>query len=325
MALKASAMDGQAKVASPAVAERSVVALLQRLIDYAGLFPPASLGMAAAVANYEKYLRSEFNWMLGRFIVPAARLGEFQEVAEELQRARAEKTRCWDLSALLGPDVAADFARVSEFNLQRVANSSPIGAKIESVEVKITSSAEIEKFSRIICLDMETYFEIPWNGATPEDMHECVKAVAACGRRAKIRTGGETADKFPPSEMLVEFMKACATANVGFKATAGLHHPVRSRHRLTYLADSPSGVMHGFLNVFLGAAFVRAGMDSPLVVQLLNEREADRFEFDSSGVTWRGHHLSSGQIAQARRNFAISFGSCSFGEPIEDLQALYLL
>jgi len=41
-------------------------ALLRDLIDYAGLFPPASLDMAAAVANYHSYLHSDWNWILGR-------------------------------------------------------------------------------------------------------------------------------------------------------------------------------------------------------------------------------------------------------------------
>ena len=172
---------------------------------------------------------------------------------------------------------------------------------------------------------METYFEIPWAAPSSENMRECVKAVAASRHRAKIRTGGETADKIPPPEILVEFMKACAAAGVAFKATAGLHHPVRSRHRLTYQPDSPSGMMHGFLNVFLTAAFLRAGMDSPLVVELLNEQSSEAFEFDSGGVSWRTHRLSNEQIAEARDKFAISFGSCSFTEPIEDLQSIYLL
>src|SRR6202171_3587103 len=53
--------------------------LLHDLIDYAGLFPPASLAMAPSVANYDAYLRSEWSWILGRFIVPAPRLSEFEE------------------------------------------------------------------------------------------------------------------------------------------------------------------------------------------------------------------------------------------------------
>ena len=120
-------------------------------------------------------------------------------------------------------------------------------------------------------------------------------------------------------------MRLCAASNVAFKATAGLHHPVRSGHRLTYQADSPSAIMHGFLNVFLAAAFLRAGMDAPLAIELLNEQSAAAFHFDSEGVLWREHRLGPADISTARRDFAISFGSCSFTEPVEDLRTLGLL
>jgi len=320
-------MDGQAKAAgTPAIAGDSVATLLRNLIDYAGLFPPASLAMSPVVANYEKYARSEFAWMLGRFIVPAGRLGEFHEEVGSLGSSSGQKAGGWDLSVLLGPDVPGDFARVSEFNSQHPSDSFAIEAKIESVEVKVTTPAEIEKFSKVICAEMETYFEIPWAGAAGSgNVRDCVKAVAACGRRAKIRTGGETADKFPPAEVVIEFMEACAAGGVAFKATAGLHHPVRSRHRLTYQPDSPLGMMYGFLNVFLAAAFVRAGMDVPLALELLNEQSRDAFEFDSYGASWRGHRLPVDQISIARRSFSVSFGSCSFTEPIDDLRSLHLL
>jgi hypothetical protein len=317
---------GQAKaVRSSATAVDSVVALLRDLIDYAGLFPPASLAMPVAVANYEKYLQSEFSWMLGRFIVPAARLGEFREAVGSVRSSGLGKGRSWDLSALLGADVRADFDRVSEFNSQKPSHRSAIEVKIESVEVKATSGAEVERISKIICPDLKTYFEIPWGSGDNENVHECVKAASACGRRAKIRTGGETADKFPPAETVIEFIEACGTASVAFKATAGLHHPVRARHRLTYQPESPSGLMHGFLNVFLAAAFVRSGMDSPLAVELLKEQTPDAFEFDAAGVAWRGHRVSTDRIVETRRNFSISFGSCSFTEPIDDLRWLHLL
>src|SRR5215471_10308407 len=50
--------------------------LLTHLIDYAGLFPPAALEMPEAQRNYAAYRAGEYSWMLGRFVVPAARLDE---------------------------------------------------------------------------------------------------------------------------------------------------------------------------------------------------------------------------------------------------------
>jgi hypothetical protein len=338
MGLKDSWMEvkSQETIGSAGSAAESVVVLLRNLIDYAGLFPPASLGMAPAVANYYLYSRSEFSWMLGRFIVPAVRLGEFEDVLVRLPGSGAGRQLRWGVSALLGTDVAADLARIHDFNARCEAERLPNERKIEAAEVRATSPEEIERLSRMIPPELETYFEIPCSsGAMPGEgalgkaasgaVRDCIAAVASCGRRAKIRTGGETADKFPAPESVIEFIMLCATADVPFKATAGLHHPLRSMRRLTYQPDSPSGIMHGFLNVFLAAAFVRAGMDTGLAVELLKEQEAESFHFGSDEVIWRGHRLSARDVSLARSDFAVSFGSCSFTEPIDDLRSLHLL
>jgi hypothetical protein len=221
---------------------------------------------------------------------------------------------------LLGSDPVADVACIREFNARLASSSSGRRAVIESVEVKVANPEEISRLSGIIPSELVPYFEFPLPGCA-----ECIAAVAGCGRRAKIRTGGETADKFPAPENVVEFVRLCAAANVPFKATAGLHHPLRSVHRFTYQADSPSGIMHGFVNVFLAAAFLRAGMETKIAVQLLDEQSADAFHFNAAGVGWRRHQLSQREIAAARRGFAVSFGSCSFTEPIDDLKCLRLL
>ncbi len=295
--------------------------LLRDLIDYAGLFPPASLAMAPSVANYDAYLRSEWNWILGRFIVPVALLAEFEEAFAGLPAPTPGTgfTR-WRLSVLLGSDPIADVANIREFNARMASSSSGRIAVVESVEVKVASPAEVKRLSGIIPAEFVTYFEFPLSSCA-----ECIAEVAGCGRRAKIRTGGETADKFPAPESVVEFIRLCAAANVSFKATAGLHHPLRSVHRFTYQPDSPSGVMHGFINVFLTAAFLRAGMETAVAVQLLAEQSVEAFRFDLDGVSWRQHRLSRHEIAAARQSFAVSFGSCSFTEPIDDLKSLRLL
>ncbi|HVM93566.1 MAG TPA: hypothetical protein VMT67_12180 [Terriglobales bacterium] len=292
--------------------------LLTSLIDYAGLFPPAALPMAAAVSNYDAYLKSPQPWMLGRFIVPVARIGEFEEAARRLEDPAASKT-C-SLSVLPGAAVASDLVRIGDFNDKNISTSSG-EIKIASIEVRIASVEDIERLSSIIPAELETYFEIPLTG----DEGDCIAAVARCGRRAKIRTGGETADKFPAPGSIVRFIKQCAASGVPFKATAGLHHPIRSCHRLTYQRDSPSAVMHGFLNVFLVAAFLRAGLDERLATELLAEESPSAFHFEDDNVRWREHRVTVPEISAARRDLAISFGSCSFTEPVEDLQALHLI
>jgi hypothetical protein len=298
-----------------------VGALLRDLIDYAGLFPPASLAMATSVANYDAYSRSEWSWILGRFIVPVARLSEFEEAFVGLPApAPGIRFTNWRLSVLLGSDPVANVARIREFNARMASSSSGRRAVVESVEVKVASPEEVKRLSGIIPTELATYFEFPLSSCA-----ECIAAVAGCGRRAKIRTGGETADKFPAPESVIEFIRLCAEANVPFKATAGLHHPLRSVHRFTYQPDSPSGIMHGFVNVFLAAAFLRAGMEPKIAVQLLDEQSADAFHFDLDGVSWRKHRLSRREIEAARQRFAVSFGSCSFTEPVDDLKSIRLL
>ncbi len=295
--------------------------LLRDLIDYAGLFPPASLAMARSVANYDEYSRSQWDRILGRFVVPVARLAEFEDAFARLPNPASGKNSAkWRLSALLGSDSPADVARIREFNFRMSTSTASRRALVESVEVKITSAREVERMATIVPQELAAYFEIP-----PSSASEFIPALARCARRAKIRTGGETADKFPAAEHIVEFIRLCAANNVPFKATAGLHHPLRSVHRLTYQPESPLGMMHGFINLFLAAAFLRAGMNSKVAIQLLEEQSPQAFHFDEDGVSWREDRLTVREIAAARQDFAISFGSCSFTEPIDDLQYLSLL
>ncbi len=59
----------------------AIEAVLGGLIDYAGLYPPASLDMRAAVRNYLEYRDGPHAFALGRFIVDIARTDELREAA----------------------------------------------------------------------------------------------------------------------------------------------------------------------------------------------------------------------------------------------------
>jgi hypothetical protein len=141
-------------------------------------------------------------------------------------------------------------------------------------------------------------------------------AIGAAGLRAKIRTGGLTPEAFPGTSRVASFLRQCAEKGVAFKATAGLHHPLRCVKPLTYEPDAPTGTMHGFVNVFLAAALLQHAET------ILTEEDAEAFAFDDEAASWRGHRMPTGELARTRREFAISFGSCSFEEPVADLKEL---
>jgi hypothetical protein len=145
------------------------------------------------------------------------------------------------------------------------------------------------------------------------------------GGFAKVRTGGLTEDAIPAPARVAEFLCRAAALRLPFKATAGLHHPLRCRKPLTYALDSPQAAMHGFLNVFAAAAFAWHGMDCKSLAALLEECDLHALKFLPEALCWRGSRLTVDQIRSARRYFAHSFGSCSFEEPVTELRELGLL
>lgn len=293
---------------------KSIRALLTGIVDYAGLFPPSQLPMPRAVANYATYRNSRYQWMLGRFVAPVARLGEFAESAKEFFTDAQEP---WRLSVLAGEDIQETVRHIEDFN----ALYAPF-AVCDALEAKAETSRRIAEISETVAPELKTYFEIPLE----ENLVDLISTLAIAGRCAKIRTGGVTAEAFPPIEKITRFMRVCLAANVPFKCTAGLHHPLRSVRPLTYEAAAPEAAMNGFINVFLAAAFLRQGFQPKLVNQLLKDRQADNFLFSDDGVLWRQEHfLSSLSLENLRIRGAISFGSCSFVEPVEDLQELGIL
>ena len=293
--------------------------LLTGLIDYAGLFPPAELGMAAAVQNYAAYRQGPFAWCLGRFIVPVSRLREFEAEAGVLLPTE-EGILPWGLSALVGPQIESDVETIIDFNQRHAGPASGL-AVIDTIEIKAATVADIERIQRAIPASFTTYVEL----SLSETLPALIAALSQTGLRAKLRTGGITPELFPTPAEIVRFCSLCVQNQVTFKATAGLHHPIRSSHPLTYAPNSPQGVMHGFFNVFLGAAFIQAGLSPAEVEQVVLDESPANFQVTDTGIIWQGHHLSLDALRQLRDQVAVSFGSCSFEEPLQDLQTLNLL
>jgi hypothetical protein len=292
----------------------SVQAALAALVDYAGLFPPAELPLAQAVHEYQAARAGSQAWMLGRFIVGAASVAALPEALASL-------------SVIADPTADA---------LNRVAQLRTAGAKIEALEISLAKSVSEfrESLSRDEILDtvgaleadlataglrgVPTFLEIPrtepWRGIVPQTL----EAIARLGLGAKLRCGGVVAQAFPAVEEVAAFIEAVASTRVPFKATAGLHHPVRH-------GDAASGfMMHGFLNI-LAAAALASRVDHNTLVRIIAEEDSSVFAFDDDSFSWRGQRIDLPALEETRRSNFVGYGSCSFAEPVEDLMALGVL
>src|ERR1700738_1706782 len=229
----------------------AIETMLAGLIDYAGLYPPAALDMRAAVRNYLEYSSGKHAFALGRFIVDAARLDELREAAgTSFSRVR--------VSAIVP-------ATASSQEMEGILHA---GLPIESLEIKCSEPLTICRISERLPLHIDRYFEIPLR----QGCSGAIDAIASVGACAKLRMGGVFAEAFPPPDHVVECLRLVADRCVPSNAPAGLPPPIRSCHRLTYAADSPSATMHGFVNFFCAAGFVYAG-DSQCAKAVLEDED----------------------------------------------------
>jgi len=314
-------------------------ALLHGAIDYAGLFPPAKLEMAAAAANYARYRQEAEGWMLGRFICPASRLKELTPWHGEMMAAE----RPWRLSALgRGGETVASFLENLRTDLAEIAAFREQTAErvvVDVLEVKVPTElqrdgnlagswlaetyATLERHGPPI---IAPYFEAaPTGPLTPllaalaeEEFSPAAESRLRCLPGGfKLRCGGTEPAAFPTPEQVAAVIAACRDDDLPLKFTAGLHHPIRRY-------DPPLQVtMHGFLNVLLAALFAYQGdWTEAELLALLKDEEIRDFQVTAEALRWRDHVLPADQIAALREEYGLTFGSCSFDEPRDDLGSL---
>jgi hypothetical protein len=285
----------------------SVRAALSALIDYAGLFPPAELPVRQASDEYRKERSGPYAWMLGRFIIPDRTL------------------------RVLPPDLTGPFSVIVQHDLDAlhaVAGRRRQGAHIEALEIALPQGGALADAVSVVSSDISvtgdlddlpSYLELPrgpwWSELL---LRTTMKALRASGFGAKLRCGGLTADAFPGVREVASFIAGARSENVPFKATAGLHHPVRH-------LDPVTGFMqHGFLNLLAAAALARRVTGGTLE-QIVAEEDASAFAFDDDAFSWRAERIGVAELERARREGFVAYGSCSFSEPVDDLIALGML
>jgi hypothetical protein len=293
----------------------SVRAALSELIDYAGLFPPAELPINAAEREYQAARAGPQAWMLARFIVPASTLvasldslrGPFSVIVDDeldaLESVTALRERGAPIEAVEIP------LRKSSLPLRKTLSTGSVVDALSLLDADIAIAGLGE---------LRVFVEIPraegWVQALPAAMSFLFRAHLC----AKLRCGGSTSEAFPSVDEVAQFVRTAAQAQVPFKATAGLHHPVR------HLDAAGGFTMHGFLNILAAAAFAPR-VDDETLRRIVAEEEAGAFTFDDGSFAWRDLRIGASELEEARRRAFVAYGSCSFAEPVEDLIAMGVL
>ena len=305
--------------------------LLESVIDYAGLFPPARLEMDQAVATYATERGGIHQAMLRHFIVPAK-----QHIKFEQFDATVAAGPPWTLAVLVGGgETLRDWTDHLDADLPA---ADSVVQKMENVAVRVLEialprglAADTASFSQAVeevlartaacqLAECDLFFETTSN----EHRHILAGVLSQLQRKhfrvgLKLRTGGLEPLHFPSNEVLAEVIQLCESAQIPWKATAGLHHP------LPYDCAQIGATMHGFLNLLVGVILVGTNqLEADQLINLLEDRDPNHFLFTEDGLEWNGVSANRLQVSAGRERF-ISFGSCSFSEPIVDLEQLGLL
>ncbi len=208
------------------------------------------------------------------------------DAIDEDRRARADE-HAWMLARLVWPASKLD-ALEGEDRALSILLDAPYGGDLRAEAVETRWDAGLDG------LHGEAYVELPLG----DGLDEKVAALAERKLRAKVRCGGAVV---PSADALGAFLATCHDAGVPFKATAGLHHPLAAEGR------------HGFLNVLAACAFADEAALSGEVA------------LDSRSLRWNGREAGAEQLERVRREQLVAVGSCSFFEPVEELQELGIL
>jgi len=326
----------------------AIRAFLTGLIDYAGLFPPARLDLDTALDNYAGYRLGDDSWMLGRFIIPASRLEELAPHGETM--AAADSPYRFSVLVGGGPTSAESLSKSYEEAgyIDSFCRRHGEAVHVQVIESCLSADVACSEDGKFVCEYLnvlcgtladtarggDLFLEIPTSpdrnaslgavldGVVSIEQHGVAGGPAAAFARLglKLRCGGLEAASFPSVKQVARYLIAARERGVPMKCTAGLHHPLR------HLDASMDAWAHGFLNLFGAGLLTHAsGLNERRLVECLEDEDATNFRFDNAGFHWRDQRVGTGDIERLRQDAVVSFGSCSFDEPREDLRELGML
>jgi hypothetical protein len=306
-------------------------ALTTGFLDYAGLFPPAALALETALQQFAAYMDHPQASFLGRFVLPASSCAQAKSWLQQYFAKPTENaTKPWHFSIICqGASDSSLFLNELDKQLLPLEQFlTTFGEKcvVDAVEIALPKdvlgdSGQVARFVasavRRFPESWQTFFEVPLD-RTPLLALEGLSFVPRA--KAKFRTGSTNPDLIPSSQSLALALSLAAQYKVGCKFTAGLHQPVRNYD------DHLSTYVFGFLNVFLASFFASIhAYPHDEICRILDCQDPSAFQLKENGIAFQDHVLSVDEISYGREVIALSFGSCSFVEPVEGLQQLGFL
>ena len=282
--------------------------LLRGRLDFAGLYPPAAMEQRAAWDEFVRLQHTPHAYLLGRFCCPARSRQVFNEFA-------AHDGVIAEASAIGTPVTSAkDAVESIGLDVKKWLPDGPVEAVTYELRLPIEEASACLKALKKATErgPFDTVFvEFGWGDGWADALHDALGTIEEVGLKA--RCGGLTADAFPTTAQLSEFIYLGASLEAPLKFTAGLHQPLAHR-------DEALGVLrHGFINIFVAVALAEIYDLTPEELEEVLTLGAEGFEWDERGVTVLGQHLETINLADCPVS---GWGSCSVEEPVEALAAL---
>jgi hypothetical protein len=308
-------MSTQLVSTSPAISR-----LLSKSIDYAGLFPPASLPLSETIEMFKRYLHGREFWIISSIVLPIDRLAEAATFLDDTPFHLTAIPRSTE-------DAHEWLGRLQEdCNHLRSFLATHPQVAIQALEIALPKSGAVSEIAKQVeelvplVNEHRVFLELPPGESCFRDELAATIAALQLHRLSlwgiKLRMGGTVPDAFPTIELVADVLATVRDNQVPIKLTAGLHHPLRHW-------NNDLGVhMHGFINVLMAAMFAHACRLPPKNIEtiLADERSKD-FVFNGNVARWLDLPIRTELIEDLRR-LIVGFGSCSVNEPLDDLRTL---
>lgn len=314
----------------------SLYYFIEKIIDYAGIFPPEKLALPKAFQNFNSYKKSKFSWILSKFIIPANKLNELTKLIKKSDTLTKLSLSVIGSSGLdiseFNKNFTNDLISIEQFYYQNYPNISIDSFEVklpqttfifpdcdETLEIMISISAGLEG---TLGIKLPVFFEAPLIEDYELEIFLTAQSIADLSNNCgyKLRTGGVVKSAFPKAKIIAYAILCCLEFKIPIKFTAGLHHPFYHFNK-----QYKTG-MHGFINLFAAAILAYQFELSDIeIINILTDKNSETFIFNNDFFQYKDFKLKNSKILSSRNEFALSFGSCSFIEPIEDLKNCGLL